>query len=129
MPQYNGYKRIGFIHAHIHHGNRLCFVEDSLEVVPGVHAVATIPVLNKDDTHWKYFLTEKDGNRIPDTFQDELFLSIVNGGKLSVISSCSHRGITNIMQEATRCFPLPVDMIAGRTMRTTTQVKFQLPIQ
>lgn len=112
-PKFNGTKSIGFEYKHLDVAGRLSFVEDSVEIAPGVSAVGSIPVIDPGDTHWKYFVTQDGDQRVQDTFKDELFLTIVSQQKLSVLSSCSHCGITNIMHEATRRFGLPVGMIAG----------------
>ena len=44
---------------------------------------------------------------------DELFLVIKNSDSLIIISGCSHRGITNIIQTVNDYFKLPVEMVLG----------------
>ena len=112
-PKFNGKKEIGFIHKNLSLHHRVKFVTDTVEIAPDIFIINGAPVINQEDTHWKYFITESEGKLIPDSFEDEIFLSIVNEGKLSVISSCSHRGISNILRSATEKFNYPVNMIAG----------------
>lgn len=40
-----------------------------------------------------------------DEFDDELSLAIVEGGALSIITGCAHRGIISIVQQARSAFP------------------------
>ncbi len=113
FPKYNGKKSIGFEGFENISPERLVLIEKTTEIAPGVNIITDIPLAVPSDTDWKYFFTEKNSNLIADTFEDELFLTIVNDEKLSVLSSCSHRGITNIMRKALTEFPLPVNLIAG----------------
>ena len=41
----------------------------------------------------------------PDLFEDELSLVSVEGGELTIVTGCAHRGILNIAQAARRAFP------------------------
>ena len=47
----------------------------------------------------------KDGDIVLDTFEDELALVLTDAKTISVLSSCSHRGITNILRSAFEAFP------------------------
>jgi len=113
LGKFNGSKAISMPLALSDFGGRFAALDRDTELFPGIHAMTSIPVADDRDTHWKYFFTEREEQRQPDTFDDELFLAITTGGKLSVLSSCSHRGITNIMRAALGRFPLPVDLVAG----------------
>ncbi len=93
--------------------DRLVFVEEVTEIDEGVFIVPNIPVKNIRDTSFEYFYTDKGRGMEQDEFDDELFLAIANNDKLSVFSSCSHRGISNIMEEAQRLFHLPVHLVTG----------------
>ncbi len=93
--------------------SRLRFVMEVTEIDSGVYIVPNIPVIYPEDTSFSYFYTDKGDGIVNDEFNDELFLAIVNDKKLSVLSSCSHRGITNIVEEARRLFRMPVNLITG----------------
>jgi 7,8-dihydropterin-6-yl-methyl-4-(beta-D-ribofuranosyl)aminobenzene 5'-phosphate synthase len=111
--KYNGMKPIGFLYENLNFESRFIFLKGKCEIVPNVFAICSIPIINNDDTHWKHFFTEKAGQKIPDCFNDELFLAITNNNKLSVLSSCSHRGITNIIRAAKHNIDLPIQLVAG----------------
>ena len=51
---------------------------------------------------------------MPDTFSDELAMALVALEGLSVLSACSHRGITNILRTVRTVFPeLPCNLLLG----------------
>src|SRR5690606_4798717 len=91
--------------------HRLHFVEDVLEIDDGIHIVPHIPVNNTVDTSFNYFYIDKGEGIVNDIFEDELFMAITYNNKLSVLSSCSHRGITNILDEAQKQFNMPVHLV------------------
>ena len=96
--------------------NRVEFITDITEIDCGVFIVPDIPVLNREDTHFKNFNEE---------FLDELYLAIVIDGQLSIITGCSHRGITNIMKSATDHFNLPLNLVLGGFhTKSCTDVQF-----
>ncbi len=67
------------------------------------------------DTHFERFRVQKeDGCHIPDTFQDELAVVLVEPDGFSVLSACSHRGITNILRTVRAAFPeSPCNLLLG----------------
>ncbi|PKP40874.1 MAG: MBL fold hydrolase [Bacteroidetes bacterium HGW-Bacteroidetes-10] len=48
-----------------------------------------------------------------DKFDDELFLAVVENSSVTVLSSCSHRGISNIVKAAHEYLKLPIKNIIG----------------
>ncbi len=92
---------------------RIVWVDQVTEIDEGIFIVPDIPVSYEEDTSFKYFYTDKGAGMETDQFDDELFLAIVNENRLSVLSSCSHRGISNIVEEARRLFNFPVHLITG----------------
>ena len=113
QAKYNGKKIIGFEQFTGIDHERFLFVSEQIELHPGIWIHPEIPIYDKKDTDWTYFTTEKDSTIIPDTFEDELFISIIHNNKLSIISSCSHRGITNITRKALEEHQLPIQLILG----------------
>jgi len=65
------------------------------------------------DSHKDGFFIQENNEIIPDPFDDELFLSISSNQKITIISSCSHNGITNIIETAKNYFHLPVQTVIG----------------
>ncbi len=93
--------------------NRTEYISQITQIDEGIYIMPGIPIKNPLDTHFKNLNINDHGKLINDEFNDELFLAIVQNNELSVISSCSHRGITNIMEAATSAFNHPVNMILG----------------
>ena len=58
-------------------------------------------------------MQKKDGKYIPDDFMHEMFLTIKSGGKVHVLSPCSHRGIVNILSTVKKTFNLPLGTVIG----------------
>lgn len=84
---------------------RLWIVDKTTEVVQGVFVLPQIRLADKEDTHFEHFFTEREGDMVPDTFEDELAVILLGSKSFSVLSSCSHRGITNIIRAAQAEFP------------------------
>lgn len=94
--------------------SRFQFVNRTTEIVPGVYVYPEWPITDPTDTHFEQFLIEKNGNRCPDTFEDELALVLKSDHSVSVLSACSHRGITNILRVVRADYPqLPFDLVLG----------------
>lgn len=93
--------------------HRIHFVEKLTEIDEGVYIVPTIPIVQSNDTSFSHFYTDNGEGLVDDEFNDELFLAIADRGKLSVLSSCSHRGISNILAEGQKLFDLPLHLVAG----------------
>ncbi|EKD30629.1 MAG: hypothetical protein ACD_77C00504G0006 [uncultured bacterium] len=84
--------------------NRVEFITGITEIDKGLFIMPDIPVFNSDDTYFRNFNEE---------FLDELYLAITHNGELSIITGCSHRGITNIMKSATDNFNMPINLVLG----------------
>ena len=63
-----------------------------------------LPVINPEDTHFERFFTQTPEGVIPDIFNDELAIVLIAENTYSVLSACSHRGITNILRTIGNCF-------------------------
>lgn len=93
---------------------RLERVSDKVEIFNGAYA-CTIkspdPDLVCKDKKLKMALP--NGKLVPDTFEHEIYLAVIENGKLKVISSCSHNGIVNIINDAKERFNMPVSVFVG----------------
>jgi len=105
-PKYNKDKKfIGIpYNADLFEG-RLQIMSRAREIFRGVHLVTDIPLANAWDTHFDNLFVMRNGSLELDQFSDEQFLVIEEEGAeeegaVSVISGCSHRGITNIVGAA-----------------------------
>lgn len=108
--------------------SRFCFVDEVTEIYPGVVLCPDIPLCQKEDTHFDHFFTEVNGQRIPDTFTDELAVFLLTDTTYSVLSACSHRGITNVLQQGEALFPTRhLDtLIGGFHIHTAGEEKYQV---
>ncbi|MBN2253997.1 MAG: MBL fold metallo-hydrolase, partial [Kosmotogaceae bacterium] len=74
-------------------------VHTSEEILDGLHVLTAAPFVTEErpgDKHNRI----KEGRRIRDFFEDELSLAVVENGIVTVITGCSHRGIGNIVKQA-----------------------------
>lgn len=86
--------------------SRFRFITEQTELLPGVFLFPSIDIINQADTHFeRFWVQQEDGCKIPDTFQDELAVVLVEPEGFSVLSACSHRGITNICVRFRLPFP------------------------
>jgi len=114
LKKYHGIERfIGTTYDPLELDGRINFVSQKTQIDEDIFIMPDIPISNPHDTHFNHFkiLTEKGFEN--DEFTDELFLTITHGKELSIISSCSHRGITNIAEAAKKEFDLPVNLLLG----------------
>ncbi len=93
--------------------DRVEYIEEVTKIDSDLFIIPTIPIINSLDTSFANFYILKEDHREVDQFEDELFIAITKSNKLSIISSCSHRGISNIVREAIREFKMPVYLILG----------------
>lgn len=93
---------------------RFQYVTEPREIVPGVHVFPQIKIVDKNDTHFEQFYVEVNNDKLPDTFEDELCIALMGDKTVSVISSCSHRGITNMVRAVQETFPgIPAQVVMG----------------
>lgn len=83
---------------------RVEYITEIKEIDKGIFIMPDIPILYKTDTSFDSFDEE---------FLDELYLAIKFNEELSIITGCSHRGITNIVESASEHYNLPVNMVLG----------------
>lgn len=113
-PKYKGKNRfIGVDYEPAIIDKRVTYIEKPRKIDDDIYVMPEITIHNPDDTSFQPFMVKSADGFIEDTFNDELYLGIVKNNKLSVISSCSHRGITNILNTAVDYFELPVNMVLG----------------
>jgi 7,8-dihydropterin-6-yl-methyl-4-(beta-D-ribofuranosyl)aminobenzene 5'-phosphate synthase len=113
QPKFNGKWYIGHNPEIDFSNSRFLYVEDILEVVPNIFIFPSIHSFFPVDSHKNGFFVEKNGLKSADLFDDELFLCLKNDGKLTILSSCSHNGISNICETARQHFQLPIERVIG----------------
>ncbi len=80
--------------------NHFVFLDDDLEIMPGLKIIAKIHTYSSDLVDTERFLTKSDMALIQDPFADELFLLLTEGKKNILVTGCSHKGILNILKTA-----------------------------
>lgn len=116
-PKFKDGRENGIKHTESFDMSRFRFIDELTELIPSVFLFPSIEIIDKEDTHFERFWVEnvdKDGNKVPDTFDDELAMVLVEPQGLSVLSACSHRGITNVLRTVQSAFPtLPCNLLLG----------------
>lgn len=93
--------------------DRIRFVDSKLEIAPNVFLYPTITIFNQIDTHFKGLMVQHESGNVEDVFSDELFIVIDQEHTISILTACSHRGITNICKTATEHFQKPIQTVIG----------------
>ena len=112
-PKFNGERYVGVDRELTGFKNRFQFVDHVTELIPSVFILPEIQISDPDDIRTSGFKTVKNNELIDDDFTDELFLCINSNDKISIISSCSHNGITNFCETAKNYFNLPIERVIG----------------
>ncbi|GCB36281.1 MBL fold metallo-hydrolase [Bacteroides faecalis] len=114
-PKFKDERENGIKHTQVFDLSRFRFIDEQTELVPGVFLFPSLEIVDQGDTHFeRFWVQQEDGSKIPDTFQDELAVALVDSKGLYVLSACSHRGITNILRTIQNAFPgLPCNLVLG----------------
>jgi 7,8-dihydropterin-6-yl-methyl-4-(beta-D-ribofuranosyl)aminobenzene 5'-phosphate synthase len=113
QPKYHNKSFIGIHYDSKLLNGRMEYVNTSLEIDKDFYIMPDITIKNTIDTNFQQFNIQNAGGSAADIFQDELYLAIRHSDEISIISSCSHRGITNILDSAVNHFNLPLNTILG----------------
>jgi 7,8-dihydropterin-6-yl-methyl-4-(beta-D-ribofuranosyl)aminobenzene 5'-phosphate synthase len=79
-------------------GARLRFVEDAIELAPGVHFFAAIPMRTDFERIEPGFFVDGEHGRRDDDFADDAALAVVTERGVSVLLGCAHRGMINTLE-------------------------------
>lgn len=85
--------------------SRINFVEDKLQIFDNVYVCR---IQNPDSQFLckdKKLKQMQDGVLISDKFLHEIYVAVIEDGECKILSSCSHNGIVNIVNDAKRRFP------------------------
>jgi len=92
---------------------RFTFIDSEQKISEQIYIITDIVENYSDDSHTRSFQVQNGENLVQDAFEDELFVVIEENDRISVLSACSHRGISNITETAVRRFNKPVHLILG----------------
>lgn len=93
--------------------DRLVYIDENTELVKGIWIMPSVKIYDIKDSSIGYLKIDKGNGPEQDDFPDKLFVAIKRNNSLSVLSSCSHLGITNIVETACNTFKLPLNIIVG----------------
>lgn len=93
--------------------NRIIYIDKPTEISKGIYIMPNIDIHDTQDTHFNKFKVKEETETHEDNFSDELYIAIIKDDKLSLISGCAHRGISNIIETASDYFKLPINLILG----------------
>jgi len=114
FPKFHGTDRfIGIVYDPVLLDDRIVYVDAKTQIDEDVYIMPDIQISNPLDTNFHHFKIKTPDGFADDEFNDELYLAILRKNDLSILSSCSHRGITNIMDVAVDHFKLPINTIIG----------------
>lgn len=128
QPKFKDERENGVMQPDALDSTRFRFVDEVTELCRGVFVFPQLPVTDEEDTHFEHFFTWVEGRKQADTFTDELALALKQDAEVSVLSACSHRGITNIIRAVQEYFPqtsLKL-VLGGFHIRNTEKEKFDV---
>ena len=77
LPKFKDDRENGIKHTETFDLSRFRFIDQRTELLPGVVLFPSIKIEDKEDTHFeRFFVQQDDGNKIPDTFEDELAVAL-----------------------------------------------------
>jgi len=114
IPKYNNVdKFIGIIwHDELMCG-RFRFIDQVTELEPNIFIMPDTHIYNAVDTHFKDLKIKINDCLVEDKMEDELFIAIRHENSISLLTACSHRGISNICTTANDYFKLAIYSITG----------------
>lgn len=113
LPKYHGNRYIGVFTSLKIPEKRMIKIKDNYSIDPATEISGNIPISYPEDTHYYDFLTKIQEEILPDTFRDEVFLTLRTNGRVTIITGCSHNGIINIIETAKQHFTEPIYCIFG----------------
>lgn len=94
--------------------DRFEFVDDSTEILPGVHILTGINTQYAQPKGNQRLFVKKGDTFTPDKFGHELIMLTREDDGLVVFSGCSHHGIQNMLSTVTGQFPnVPIKAVIG----------------
>lgn len=113
LPKYHDDRYIGVSSNVNIQNSRFKAVDEIIELASGFFIVPHINSYYKQDSHKANFYVGNENTKVADDFNDELFIVVDVDDKLTVLSSCSHNGITNMVETAKELFRKPVTRVLG----------------
>ena len=114
IPKYNSTNDlIGLAYQDDILKGRVTFIDSVTQLTDTIFLNPQIPLHHSIDTHFENLKVKIIGSLITDEMLDKLFITIRHSHTISILSSYSHRGITNICKTAIDYYKLPIYSIIG----------------
>jgi 7,8-dihydropterin-6-yl-methyl-4-(beta-D-ribofuranosyl)aminobenzene 5'-phosphate synthase len=96
------------------HADRFALIDADTEILPGVHLLTEISRDHPSPKGNRRLFLKADGAFRCDPFDHELVMTVREADGMVIFTGCSHHGILNMVDSATRKFPgLPVKAVFG----------------
>jgi len=96
------------------HANRIVYVDENLEVSPGLHLLTNIPDIYAKPSGDQRLKIRQDGKLTPDSFEHELVTVVEMEDGLVVLTGCAHNGVLNMIEAVHRALPnKPIQAVIG----------------
>ncbi|MBF0207563.1 MAG: MBL fold metallo-hydrolase [Oligoflexia bacterium] len=99
LPKYHGDEYIGVPKLE-NIAHRVLSITEPINLSKQITLFPHIDIKNYSDTHFGKLMVCKNNQIEQDSFEEEQFLAIVKGTRLTIVSGCSHRGISNMLATA-----------------------------
>ncbi len=94
--------------------DRFEFVTDEHQVAPGVFLITKIGSTYDRPKGNEHLFVDSGGSLVPDPFDHELVMVVLEDDGMVVFSGCSHNGILNMIEAAVDRFPgVPIKAVIG----------------
>ncbi|MGB9796156.1 MBL fold metallo-hydrolase [Fervidobacterium gondwanense] len=114
LPKYSGERFTGVQWEEAKDGFDFMIVKDKLmRISQSMYIFGPARLNNNFEEPDSKFFVEKNGQRIRDFFEEELNLVVDEGDGIILITGCAHRGIVNIVKDATELFGKQVKLLMG----------------
>jgi len=105
--------------------DRIYTIQSNKWLTQNIYILTNIHTHFTNDFHNENFYVNNNKEIKEDLFTDELSIVIKKDNQINIISSCSHNGITNIIETAKKNINLPVNLVLGgfHINRSSREVK------
>lgn len=94
--------------------DRFVFIDDCIQVIPNVFVCRIADVDKERQCKDKKLKLLERNKLIPDDFKHEVYITVIEKGQCKIVSSCSHNGVSNIINDAKKRFPqYPITAFVG----------------
>lgn len=96
------------------HANRIVYVDENLEISPGLHLLTNIPDVYAKPSGDQRLKVRQGSNLMPDTFEHELVTVVEMADALVVLTGCAHNGVLNMIEAVHKALPKkPIQAVIG----------------